>query len=285
MRLIRHGEPGDEKPGIMIGNVRFDLSAFFVDWNREFFNRNGISKLRDRIANDMDRLQEVPQAARWAAPVARPGSIICIGLNYSDHAKESGMEVPKEPILFMKATNTIAGPFDNIMIPPGSVKTDWEVELGIVVNRDCYRLASVSEGSGAIAGYTIVHDISEREYQLERGGQWVKGKSCPGFSPMGPYLVTPEEIADPLQLNMELKVNEKIMQKGDTSTMVFGPAYLVWYISQFMQLEAGDVISTGTPPGVGLGMQPPQYLKAGDLVEMRIDHLGMQKQRFVSWES
>ena len=193
------------------------------------------------------------------------------------------MELPKEPVLFMKAANTINGPFDDVTIPKGSQKTDWEVELGIVLNRDVLYLGDEIEAENAIAGYTIVHDLSERDFQLHREGQWVKGKSCPGFSPVGPYLVTRDEIKNVMDIKMNLTVNGEEKQSGNTSTMVFNPAHIVWYISQFMMLEAGDLISTGTPPGVGLAMNPPQYLKDGDVVELKIDTLGSQKQRFVNY--
>jgi 2-keto-4-pentenoate hydratase/2-oxohepta-3-ene-1,7-dioic acid hydratase in catechol pathway len=207
--------------------------------------------------------------------------IVCAGLNYSDHARESGMDLPKEPVLFMKATNTTSGPFDEVYIPKGSQKTDWEVELGVVLNQDVLYLRDEKEAEEAIAGYCVVHDLSERDFQLNREGQWVKGKSCPGFSPMGPYLLSRDEMDDVLNLEMSLSVNGEQKQSGNTSTMVFNPAYLLWYISQFMKLEAGDLISTGTPPGVGLGKNPPQFLKAGDVVDLGIDKLGSQKQKFI----
>lgn len=279
MKLIRFGNKGSEKPGIEINNERFDCSEHFEDWNHEFFQNEGLSKLK-KLVNQTD-LPKIDNAVRLGSPIARPGMIMCIGLNYSDHAKEAGLEIPKEPILFMKATNTLSGPNDDVVIPPKSIKTDWEVELGIVIAKDCYQLKNKAEGEQHIAGYTIVHDVSEREFQIERQGQWVKGKSCPGFSPVGPYLVLKEDISDVLDLNMKLSVNGKLMQNGNTKFMVFNPDYVVWYLSQFMQLEAGDLISTGTPPGVGLGFKPPIYLKRGDEVILEIDHLGTQKQQFV----
>ena len=281
MKLIRFGKRGNEKPGIEVSGKRLDCSPYFEDWNREFFLNDGLKELEDLLR--CQALKEVPASERWANPISRPGIILCVGLNYSDHAKESGMELPKEPVLFMKAANTINGPFDDVTIPKGSQKTDWEVELGIVLNRDVLYLGDEIEAENAIAGYTIVHDLSERDFQLHREGQWVKGKSCPGFSPVGPYLVTRDEIKNVMDIKMNLTVNGEEKQSGNTSTMVFNPAHIVWYISQFMMLEAGDLISTGTPPGVGLAMNPPQYLKDGDVVELKIDTLGSQKQRFVNY--
>ena len=233
--------------------------------------------LKKQVAN-LGAFPEVPESARWGACVARPGKVICIGLNYSDHAAESGMELPTEPIIFQKGANTVVGPYDHILIPRKSEKTDWEVELGIVIGKDARYLDSVEEAKDYIAGYCISHDVSERAFQLERGGQWTKGKSCDHFNPLGPFLSTPDEIAEVHQLSMYLWVNGVQMQKGNTNTMVFNCYFIVHYLSQFMTLEAGDVISTGTPPGVGLGMKPPQYLKAGDVVELEIEGLGKQKQ-------
>jgi 2,4-diketo-3-deoxy-L-fuconate hydrolase len=282
MKLIRFGNKGDEKPGIEVSGKRYDCSAYFEDWNRDFFINGGLQALQNIIKEKT--LKEVLSTERWANPIARPGIIMCVGLNYSDHAKESGMDLPGEPVLFMKAANTICGAFDEVTIPKGSQKTDWEVELGLVLNRDVLYLKDEIEAENAIAGYTIVHDLSERDFQLNREGQWVKGKSCPGFSPVGPYLLTRDEIENAMNLQMGLKVNGEVRQSGNTSTMVFNPAYLIWYISQFMKLEAGDLISTGTPPGVGLGMKPPQYLKDGDVVQLSIEHLGSQKQQFIAYK-
>ncbi len=281
MRLIRFGKKGFEKPGIEINGKRLDCSGHFQDWNHEFFQDNGISKLKKLYNEIGETLPEVESLIRIGSPIARPGMIMCIGLNYSDHAAEAGMPIPEEPILFMKATNTLSGPNDDVAIPPKSTKTDWEVELGIVINKDCYQLKNEAEGEAQIAGYTLVHDVSEREFQIERGGQWVKGKSCPGFSPVGPYLVLKEDIDDVLNLGMRLSVNGKTMQDGNTKFMVFKPDFIVYYLTQFMQLEAGDLISTGTPPGVGLGFKPPIYLKRGDEVILSIDQLGTQKQKFI----
>jgi 2-keto-4-pentenoate hydratase/2-oxohepta-3-ene-1,7-dioic acid hydratase in catechol pathway len=281
MKLIRFGTKGNEKPGIEVSGKRLDCSRFFEDWNRDFFMKDGLQALQNVCKREY--LKEVPSIERWANPMARPGVIMCVGLNYSDHAAESGMDLPKEPVLFMKAANAICGPYDEVTLPKGSRKTDWEVELGVVLNRDVLYLTDENEAENAIAGYTIVHDLSERDFQLNREGQWVKGKSCPDFSPVGPYLVTRDEIINVMDLQMTLTVNGQVKQSGKTSTMVFNPAYIVWYISQFMKLEAGDLISTGTPPGVGFAMKPPQFLKDGDIVELSIDDLGSQKQRFVNY--
>ncbi len=281
MKLIRFGDKGQEKPGVIIEGVRKDCSAHFEDWNHDFFQHDGLAKLKSLIESGADSLPTVPEGTRWGASVARPGMIMCIGLNYSDHAKESGMEPPSEPVLFMKATNTLSGPYDEVPIPKLSEKTDWEVELGLVIGKDASYLPSKEAAKDYIAGYCVVHDVSERHFQLERGGQWVKGKSCPGFSPVGPYLSTVDEISDVMNLNMTLSVNGEARQNGNTKTMIFDPFHLVHYLSQFMLLEAGDIISTGTPPGVGLGMKPPVFLKAGDVVELGVDGLGTQKQTFV----
>ena len=283
MKLIRFGEKGNEKPGILDSeNRRLDLSLFFKDWDSDFFEHNGLEKLQDVLALNGSSLPVVSPDIRWSACVARPYKIIGIGLNFSDHARESGMEIPKEPIVFMKATNTINGPFDDVIIPKGSEKTDWEVELGIIIKKECSYLTSPDEAAACIAGYCISNDVSERAFQLERGGQWDKGKSSLTFNPVGPWMATSDEINDVLNLAMELKVNGSVMQRGNTSTMIFDVYYLVWYLSQFMTLEAGDVITTGTPPGVGLGMKPPRYLKGGDIVELSIEQLGSQLQKFVN---
>ena len=285
MKLIRFGEKGSEKPGVLIDNKRYDCSAYFNDWNREFFINNGLKKLAKLLDLDRNKLFEIPEDVRWGSCIARPGMIMCIGLNYSDHAIESKMDIPKEPILFMKAANTISGPYDDVFIPKDSHKTDWEVELAIVLNQDVLYLESEADAAKAIAGYCIMNDLSERSFQIERGGQWVKGKSCPGFSPTGPYMVTPDEVGEVQNLQMRLSVNGELMQNGNSKTMIFAPTFLVKYISQFMLMEAGDIISTGTPPGVGLGKKPPKYLSAGDEVELSIKKLGVQKQKFVEYST
>jgi len=281
MKLIRFGKKGSEKPGVLVDGKRLDCSSWFNDWDSLFFNSGGIGKLKTMIGEKGTGLPLVPENERWASCVPRPGMIICIGLNYSDHARESGMELPGEPIIFMKATNTLHGPFDEVEIPRQSRKTDWEVELAVVVGRDSLYLENETEAREAIAGFSILNDLSEREFQLERGGQWVKGKSCPGFSPLGPYLATRDEITNLFDLNMELSVNGELMQKGNTGNMAFKPDFLVYYLSRFMKLEAGDIIATGTPAGVGLGHSPQKFLAPGDVVELSIDQLGNQKQKFV----
>jgi 2-keto-4-pentenoate hydratase/2-oxohepta-3-ene-1,7-dioic acid hydratase in catechol pathway len=283
MRLIRFGTEKHERPGILSSDgTRLDLSGHFSDWDKEFLEGDGLAKLRALISSTpRGEFPEVPTSERWAPPIARPGKVICIGLNYSDHAKESGMPIPEEPIIFMKAANTVVGPYDPVRIPRHSVKTDWEVELGVVIRKKSSYLESTEEAMKAVAGYCISHDVSEREFQLERGGQWTKGKSCDNFNPLGPWLSTYDEIPNPQSLVMVLRVNGEIRQKGNTATMIFGIAELVRYLSQFMTLEAGDLLSTGTPPGVGLGMKPPKYLKSGDVVELEIEGLGSQRQTCV----
>jgi 2,4-diketo-3-deoxy-L-fuconate hydrolase len=280
MKLIRFGIFNKEKPGVLIGGVRYDCSRHFNDWNSEFFQSGDIETLRSLCA--AGGLPVVPETERWGSCVARPGKVVCVGLNYSDHAAESGMPIPSEPILFMKAPGTVVGPYDEVQIPRGSEKTDWEVELGIVIGKEARYLDSVEEAESRIAGYCISHDVSERAFQLERGGQWDKGKSCDTFNPLGPWLATADEVEDAQQLDMFLNVNGERRQTGNTRTMIFGCLEIVRYISQFMTLEAGDVISTGTPPGVGLGMKPPQYLKVGDVLELGISGLGFQKQTCVA---
>lgn len=279
MKLIRFGQIGFESPGVYLDSgLRKDCSAYFEDWNNAFFQNNGLEKLDKLISEKGDNLPEVGEDERWGACVARPGKVICIGLNYKDHAEESGMAVPDEPIIFQKAANTVIGPFDTVLIPRQGKKTDWEVELGIIIGKDTRYLEHVEQAADAIAGYCISNDVSERAFQLEHGGQWTKGKSCDNFNPLGPYLVTKNEIPDVNNLAMTLEVNGQRMQTGNTKTMVFDPLFLVHYLSRFMTLEAGDLISTGTPPGVGMGMNPPQYLKAGDTMSLTIENLGEQQQ-------
>ena len=285
MKLIRYGSPGAEKPGVYVEGLRLDCSSRFSDWNRDFFQADGLKELAGMLQMGVGSLRKIDPDERWASPIARPGMILCIGLNYSDHALESKMDIPKEPIIFMKATNTLSGPFDPVTIPKDSHKTDWEVELGVVLSKDASYLESELEAEAHIAGYCVVNDLSERHFQLEKGGQWVKGKSCPGFSPVGPYLVTKDEIDNALNLSMSLSVNGQQMQSGNTSTMIFSPTYAIHYISQFMKLEAGDLISTGTPPGVGLGMDPPVYLTGGETVKLEIEGLGQQQQDYKAYTS
>jgi 2-keto-4-pentenoate hydratase/2-oxohepta-3-ene-1,7-dioic acid hydratase in catechol pathway len=277
MKLIRFGEKGKEQPGIWKNEKRLDLSAHFNDWNGDFFQNEGLQRLAE-LLNKQNDFPEVSKEARWGACFARPGKVICVGLNYSDHAKESGMAIPEEPIIFQKASNTVVGPYDPIIIPRNSTKTDWEVELGFLIGKEARYLENEAAAADYIAGYCISNDVSEREFQLERGGQWTKGKSADNFNPVGPYLVTADELKDVQDLSMRLSVNGKQMQNGSTATMIFNCHHIVYYLSQFMTLEAGDFISTGTPPGVGLGMKPPQYLKEGDVVQLSIEGLGQQEQ-------
>lgn len=281
MKLIRFGPSKQEKPGVLATDgTRYDLSAHFADWNSEFFAGDQIHSLPALVASGS--LPAVAEDVRWGAPVARPGKIICIGLNYRDHAEETGAEIPKEPIVFMKAPNTVIGPYDDVMIPRGSQKTDWEVELGVIIGKEARYLEGPEQARHHIAGFALTHDISEREFQIERGGQWTKGKSCDTFNPLGPFLLTPDELGDPSQLAMQLSVNGVRRQTGHTSTMIFDVYTTISYLSQFMTLEPGDLISTGTPPGVGLGMKPPVYLRAGDVIELAIDKLGKQRQRCIN---
>lgn len=279
MKLIRFGSVGNEKPGILSSDgTRRDLSAHFQDWDGRFLGTGGLDRVAEVLRRDATSLPAIPENERWAAPVARPGKVICIGLNYSDHAEESGMPIPAEPIVFLKAANTVIGPFDEIQIPRGSDKTDWEVELGVVIGKEARYLPSPEAARSHIAGYCLTHDVSERAFQLERGGQWTKGKSCDTFNPLGPWLTTADELTNVNALAMKLWVNGELRQKGTTAKMIFDVPFLVHYLSQFMTLEPGDLISTGTPPGVGLGMKPPNYLKVGDVVELEIENLGRQRQ-------
>ncbi|MBO9654083.1 MAG: fumarylacetoacetate hydrolase family protein [Agrobacterium tumefaciens] len=278
MKLMRVGQPGQEKPAILDaeGKVR-DLSAHVKDIGGDAISPEGLKKI---AAIDLSSLPVLSEE-RIGACVAGTGKFICIGLNFSDHAAETGATVPPEPVIFMKATSAIVGPNDNVTIPRGSEKTDWEVELGVVIGKTA-KYVSEADALDYVAGYCVSHDVSERAFQTERAGQWTKGKSCDTFGPIGPWLVTKEEIADPQNLGMWLKVNGQTMQDGSSKTMVYGVAHVVSYLSQFMSLHPGDVISTGTPPGVGMGQKPPRYLKAGDVVELGIEGLGSQKQTFVA---
>ena len=276
MKLMRVGQPGQEKPAILDPNGKIrDLTAHVADIGGAAISPEGLARI---AALDLASLPEL-EAGRIGPCVAGTGKFICIGLNYSDHAAESGMAVPPEPVIFMKATSAICGPNDDVLIPRGSEKTDWEVELGVVIGKTA-KYVSEADAMDYVAGYCVSHDVSERAFQTERAGQWTKGKSCDTFGPIGPWLVTKDEIADPQNLSMWLTVNGEKMQNGTSATMVYGIAHLVSYLSQFMSLHPGDVISTGTPPGVGMGMKPQRYLKAGDVVELGIDGLGTQKQSF-----
>jgi ureidoglycolate lyase len=279
MKLVRYGSKGQEKPGIIDGSGRLrDLSGIVDDIVGATLTPEGLEKLK---AVDVAKLPEA-RAGRLGPCVGKVGKFICIGLNYADHARESGQEPPKEPVLFMKATSAICGPNDDVIIPRNSKKTDWEVELGVVIGREA-RYVDRTDALSHVAGYCVVNDVSEREFQIERGGQWVKGKSADTFGPIGPWLVTRDEIADPQALSMWLEVDGHRYQNGTTATMIFGVAHLVSYISQFMSLQPGDIISTGTPPGVGLGQKPqPIYLKPGQTMRLGIDGLGEQRQRVVA---
>jgi len=282
MKLIRFGEPGRESPGILTGDgTRLDARAFGEDWDEHFFGSDGPARLHDWRQVQGDRCPVVADDVRLGPCIARPSKIVCIGLNYTDHARETGATPPSEPVLFFKSTTSLAGPFDDIVVPPDSVKTDWEVELAVVVGRRASRV-SEADALGHVAGYALHNDLSERQWQLERGGQWVKGKSFDTFAPLGPFLATPDEIPDPKALRLWLTVNGERMQDGTTADMVFGVATLVSYVSQCMTLLPGDVISTGTPAGVGLGMKPPRYLKPGDVVELGADGLGTARQQVVA---
>ncbi len=284
MHLMRIGPPGAERPAVRAGNDAYiDVGDLVGDFDGSFFARGGADLLRDAVAERAAAGATTALAGqRIGAPIARPQQILCIGLNYRDHAVEAGMPIPDEPIVFNKAPNTLVGPNDDVHIPRGSTKTDWEVELGVVIGARCRYLADEGAARESIAGYVVVNDVSERAFQLERGGQWVKGKSAETFNPCGPYLATPEEIPDVSELGMWLDVNSVRRQDGSTATMLFGPAFVVGYLSQFMVLEPGDLINTGTPPGVGMGFHPPVWLQPGDVVELGIDGLGTQRQTVVA---
>lgn len=279
MKLLRHGAEGSEKPGLLAadGTIR-DLSGVVADISGEVLSDAGLARLR---ALDPLTLPVVSADTRLGACVAGSTKFICIGLNYADHAAESGMAVPPEPVIFMKANSAICGPADPIVIPRGSEKTDWEVELAVIIGTKA-KYVSEADAMDHVAGFAVTNDVSERAFQTERAGQWTKGKSCDYFGQTGPWLVTRDEVADPQNLGMWLKVNGETMQNGSTKTMVYGVRHLVSYLSQFMTLHPGDIISTGTPPGVGLGMKPPRYLKAGDVVELGIEGLGQQRQDVIA---
>lgn len=282
MKLIRFGELNKEKPGVCINEVNYDVSGFINDYSAAFFGNGGLPHLGWMVEQHKSMLPKVPAGTRIGCPVANPSKIVCIGLNYADHAKETGAATPPEPIIFMKSTTAICGPDDNIMIPKDSFKTDWEVELAVVIGKK----ASYVEEADAmdhVAGYMLHNDVSERAFQLEMGGTWDKGKGCDTFAPLGPWLVTKDEIDDVDNLRLWLKLNGKIMQDGNTSNLIFRVPFLVSYISKFMTLLPGDIISTGTPAGVGLGFKPPIYLKEGDMVELGIDGLGVSKQTCVAF--
>jgi 2-keto-4-pentenoate hydratase/2-oxohepta-3-ene-1,7-dioic acid hydratase in catechol pathway len=283
MKLIRFGELNYEKPGVQLdNNSRIDVSSFVNDYDEFFFENDGIEKLRDWLKKNQEKCPIIGKNIRIGPPISRPSKIVCVGLNYAKHAAESGMDVPSEPVLFFKSSSAITGPFDPIIIPKNSTKTDWEVELAVVIGKKASYITK-KNALKHVAGYVLHNDVSEREFQIERLGQWVKGKSCDSFAPLGPFIATTDEISNPNNLNLWLKVNGKEMQNSNTSDFIFNVEEVVSYISQFMTLLPGDIISTGTPFGVGLGLNPPKYLKDGDVVELGIDGLGISKQTCVSY--
>ncbi|MGN6493493.1 MAG: fumarylacetoacetate hydrolase family protein [Agriterribacter sp.] len=285
MKLIRFGQAGKEKPGVVLQDgKRIDVSAFGEDYTEQFFETDGLERLSKWLTDNAAKAPVVSNTERLGAPVVRPSKLICIGLNYSDHAAESNMQLPTEPIIFFKATSAIVGPEDAIVIPKNSIKTDWEVELAVVIGKKASYIEE-KDAMNYVAGYMLHNDYSERAFQLERSGQWVKGKSCDTFAPLGPWLATKDEIKDVDNLRLWLTVNGKTMQDGNSKNLIFKIPFLVAYLSQFMSLLPGDIITTGTPAGVGLGQKPePVYLKAGDVVELGIDGLGQAKQTLVAWK-
>jgi len=280
MKLIRFGNAGDERPGVILPNGAFvDTSGLGTDYDEAFFERDGVTRLRRWLASNEAIAPRIPMSVRLGAPISRPSKIVCIGLNFRDHAAESNMELPKEPVIFFKSTTAIVGPNDSLVIPRNATKVDWEVELAVVIGKTA-RYVPQEKAIEFVAGYVLHNDYSERVFQLERGGQWVKGKSADTFAPMGPFLATRDEIPHVNELDMWLTVNGESRQKSSTANMVFDVASLVSYVSEFMTLLPGDVISTGTPAGVGFGMKPPVYLKPGDVVRLGIEGLG-EAQQFV----
>jgi 2-keto-4-pentenoate hydratase/2-oxohepta-3-ene-1,7-dioic acid hydratase in catechol pathway len=285
MKLIRFGPKGKELPGIKIDDSTYiDVSAFINDYNESFFENNDLEKLKKWLSINIDSCPKISNKTRLGPPLVRPSKIICVGLNYSKHANESGMAVPKEPVLFFKSTTSIIGPYDDVIIPKNSNKTDWEVELALVIGKKASYI-DAGQVKDHIFGYVLHNDISERSFQLEREGQWVKGKSCDTFAPLGPYLVTKDEIKNANNLNLWLKLNGEIMQKSNTSDFIFKINEVVSYISQFMTLLPGDIISTGTPSGVGLGFDPPKFLKNNDIMELSVEGLGVSKQKVKSYKN
>ena len=279
MKLLRFGKLESEKPGIQLDNGRkIDVSAFGEDFDENFFGSNGIQRLQKWLEHHQGECPQISDENRLGSPICRPSKIVCVGLNYAKHAQESGMEVPSEPVLFFKASSAIIGPYDEVILPKNSRKSDWEVELAVIIGAKASYVAE-ADAMDHVAGYVLHNDISEREYQLERLGQWVKGKSCDTFAPLGPFVATRDEIQDPHNLDLWLKLNGKTMQDSNTSDLIFGIPKLVSYISEFMTLLPGDIISTGTPFGVGLGLDPQVYLKAGDEMELGIKGLGISRQK------
>jgi 2-keto-4-pentenoate hydratase/2-oxohepta-3-ene-1,7-dioic acid hydratase in catechol pathway len=283
MKLFRFGDPGAEKPGVCMDGKHYSVADTFADYNEAFFENDGVQKLASWLESNAAGLTPMEEGFRFGSAVARPSKLLCIGLNYEDHARETGAAIPEEPVLFMKSTTALIGPNDDVMLPQCSVKSDWEVELAVVIGKKA-RYVSEEEALDYVAGYALHNDLSEREYQLERGGTWDKGKGCDTFAPFGPYLVTPDEAGDVHNLPLWLKVNGQIMQNGSTSSFIFNIPQVISYVSRFMTLLPGDIISTGTPPGVGLGMKPPVYLKEGDVMELGIDGLGVSSQKVVAFK-
>tara|TARA_B100001287_G_scaffold116630_1_gene98155 strand:+ start:5270 stop:6127 length:858 start_codon:yes stop_codon:yes gene_type:complete len=284
MKLIRFGKQGEEKPGILLSNdEKIDVSSFVSDYDEKFFESGGLASLKDWLNENESSAPRLDDSIRLGSPIARPSKIICIGLNFKDHAAESGFDAPDEPLIFGKATSAICGPYDNIIIPRGSEQTDWEVELGLVIGKKT-SYVDQDQALDHVGGYVLHNDVSERAFQKDRGGQWIKGKSADTFAPMGPFMATPDEIDNIGDMRMWLNVNGENMQDGNTSNLIFSVDHVVSYLSQFMTLLAGDVISTGTPAGVGMGMNPEKYLKPGDVVELGIDGLGSSKQNVVAYE-
>jgi len=284
MKLVRVGQAGRELPGVLLtdGSI-IDISASGIDYDEQFFESGGAGSLAEWLKDNQSKCPVVDKSTRFGPPICRPSKIICIGLNFSDHAKESGLELPKEPVVFFKSTTALCGPNDNLIIPRNSKKTDWEVELAVVIGKKASYIEE-KEALSYVAGYALHNDYSEREFQIERSGQWVKGKSCDSFAPLGPFLATPDEVKDLDNLKMWCSVNGLMRQNGNTVNMVYKVPFLISYLSQFMTLLPGDVISTGTPAGVGFGFKPPIYLTAGDVVELGIDSLGQSKQVAINWE-
>ena len=285
MKLIRFGPVNKERPGVELPDgKRIDVSAYCSDYDENFFSGEGIHGLFEWLHSHQEKAPVVPAVERLGAPVARPSKIVCVGLNYSDHAREAGMDIPKEPILFFKSTTSLCGPYDHVIIPKNSKKTDWEVELAVIIGKKASYI-SEDQVQEHIAGYCIMNDVSEREFQLERAGQWVKGKSADTFSPLGPYLVTPDEAGNVDNLHLWLEINGERVQDGSTHTLIFKIPFVISYISQFMTFLPGDIISTGTPPGVGMGLKPPRYLKPGDVMELGIEGLGVSRQEVIAYPS
>ncbi|WP_432713675.1 fumarylacetoacetate hydrolase family protein [Pedobacter sp.] len=282
MKLIKWGEAGKEKTGVIINDLWYDTSAFGGDYDEAFFENNGLERLAQFVKANEGKLTQISSEERLGSPIGRPSKIVCIGLNYADHARETNAPLPSEPIIFMKSTTSMVGPFDDIIIPKNSVKTDWEVELAVVIGKKA-SYVDEAEALDYVAGYVLHNDVSEREFQLERNGTWDKGKGCDTFAPLGPFLATQDEIEDVNNLRLWLKVNGETMQDGNTSNFIFNIPFVVSYVSQFMTLLPGDVISTGTPAGVGLGFKPPVFLKEGDVVELGIEGLGVSVQNLKAY--